>query len=78
MNEHEVARAVELILRGKGKPVPLWVRRVPGGGRPEVTSLIPVGRATGRLAGSFTPDITLAELRADLKATAAELSRGAP
>lgn len=77
MTPVEVGRAVELICRGKGKPVALYVRRMPGRTDAEVTALVPVGRANGVLAGRYTPgDITIAELRQDLDAAQSELTKG--
>lgn len=79
MNGLEVGRAVELIIGGRGKPVTLYVRKTPNHGRPEVTSNIPTGAHASayRIAGNYTGDITINELRADLTAAESELTKAA-
>lgn len=67
-----------MILEGKGKPVALWVRRAVNASGCEVTKLIPCGRTQAVQAGTFVAkDITIAELRADLNAAEAELTKSA-
>lgn len=72
-----VARGAELILRGKGRPVVLYVRRIPGWRQTvEVTDQEPTGRFrfASYLVGRYTVDITLDELRSDLRHAARELA----
>lgn len=76
MNALEVGRAVTFICEGRGKPVALWVRRKVNAPGCEVTKLVPCGRTQAVQAGTFTPgNITIAELRADLNAAEAELTK---
>lgn len=77
MTNDEIACAVRFILEGKGKPVTLYVRRIPGRAQCQVTNLLPVGRLyyANVTAGRYTSDITINELRQDLNAAEAELGR---
>lgn len=75
MNAAQLSLGAEMILRGKGKPVALYVRRRPGRPDPELTNLLPCGQSHGRLVGRYTPDITLAELRDDVRAAVSEMER---
>lgn len=81
MKPAEITRAVQLILDGKGKPVTLQVRRIPGhSAKCEVTDFIPTGRFCFAYVnvGRYTADITLAELRDDLNAAERELMSRTP
>lgn len=77
MNPADVANAVRLILDGKGRPVTLHLRRIPGWrDTVEITAQVPTGRFVFAYAtvGTYTDDITIDELRGDLKHAARELT----
>lgn len=77
MNAAQVARAVEMVLRGKkGKPVLLYVRLVPGSSQAEPSAMIPCGRTRAVLAGNFDKDVTLGELAEALSWAEKELKAG--
>lgn len=80
MKSGEVARAVVLILDGKGKPVTLRVRKLPGSTVTEVTTYEPTGRFAYSyvVVGTYTLEITLDELRADLRIAEKELNTRPP
>jgi hypothetical protein len=77
MTNDDIALAARAILDGKGKPVTLFVRRIPFGhyNRVEVTTQIPTGRFrfANVCAGNYTTDITLRELTLDLRQAEREL-----
>lgn len=66
MSPEQIGLALALILRGRGKPVTLYVRITPGMSTAEATHLIPVGQSAWEMAGTYTEDITLGEVAGDL------------
>lgn len=66
MSPEQIGLALALILRGKGRPVTLYVRITPGMSTAEATHLIPVGKSAWEMAGTYTEDITLGEVAGDL------------
>lgn len=66
MSPEQIGLALALILRGKGKPVTIYVRITPGMSTAEATHLIPVGQSAWEMAGTYTEDITLGEVAGDL------------
>lgn len=68
MSPEQIGLALALILRGRGKPVTLYVRITPGMMSGEVTAHPPKRQTAWRSAGEFTAGIGESDLKRRLEA----------